>query len=246
VSCSSTSRPRRSTPTPEAEAGGSRGGAQWIPRPAEARPGGPPPWSSLHPRDRHVDLDRLVRALRATGPARLLPGEHELRRRSAVLVPLFEEDGEAWMVLTRRSQHLRTHRGEVAFPGGRQDEGEALTDTALREAQEEINLDPATVEIVGELDHLATVSSQSVIIPFVGILPGRPLDLEPNPEEVDLILTLPVRDLLDEETFREELWHFGGMDRPMQFFDLVGDTIWGATARILHELLLLVLAEPRR
>lgn len=159
-------------------------------------------------------------------------------------MPVFEEEGEAWMVLTRRAQHLRNHRGEVSFPGGRQDPGEALVDTAKREAFEEIGLDPSTVEVVAELDHLVTIVGRSAIIPFVGILPARPAVLTPNPDEVELILTLPFRELLDDATYRAEIWPILGADRHMAFFDVVGDTIWGATARILHGLLALVTSTP--
>jgi 8-oxo-dGTP pyrophosphatase MutT (NUDIX family) len=181
--------------------------------------------------------------VRSAPPPRAIPHEPDSTKPpSAVLVPVFEEDGEAWMLLTRRAQHLRNHRGEVSFPGGRRDEGEALVDTAKREAFEEVGLDPATIEIVGELDHLVTFSSQAAIVPFVGVLPARPIDLRPNPDEVELVLTLPFRELLHDDTFHEEVWTFFGADRQMVFFDVVGDTIWGATARILHGLLALIVA----
>lgn len=185
----------------------------------------------------------MLRAVRAAPPPKTIPHEPDPRRPSAVLVPLFEEDGEAWLLLTRRAQHLRNHRGEVSFPGGRQDDGEALVDTARREAFEEIGLDPATVEIVGELDHLVTFTSRAAIVPYVGVLPARPIRLKPNPDEVELVLTLPMSELLHEDTFREELWHFFDDERPMYFFDVVGDTIWGATARILFELLALIVSQ---
>jgi 8-oxo-dGTP pyrophosphatase MutT (NUDIX family) len=219
-----------------------RGGGQVIPRPGDWRPGAPAPWAGLTDRERHVDVDRILRALRrAPAPQPLPPSD---RRPSAVLVPVFEEGGEAWMVLTRRAQHMRNHRGEVSFPGGRQDDGEALVDTAKREALEEIGLDPGTVEVVAELDHLFTISSGAPIVPFVGILPARPAALVPNPDEVELILTLPIRELLLDETYHGERWDLWGDDHEMAFFDVVGDTIWGATARILHNLLERVLATP--
>lgn len=221
-----------------------RGGDQVIPRPEDWKRGGPAPWGHLTPAERHVDVDRLLRALRGAPPPQGIVHEPDSTRESAVLVPVFEEDGEAWMVLTRRAQHMRNHRGEVSFPGGRKDDGEVLIDTAKREAWEEIGLEPATVEVVAELDHLLTVSSAAAIVPFVGILPARPIALRPNPDEVELILTLPLRDLLADGTYHEERWHLWGEDRPMAFFDVVGDTIWGATARILHGLLRLVTATP--
>jgi 8-oxo-dGTP pyrophosphatase MutT (NUDIX family) len=210
-----------------------------VPRPERWRPGAPPPWAGI---DLQVDVDRVLRALRAASPPAPLRWPADPTDHSAVLVPVFEEAGEAWLVLTRRAQHLRLHRGEVAFPGGRRDPGEALVDTAKREALEEIGLDPAGVEIVGELDHVTARTSQLEIVPFLGILSGRPIDLRPNADEVEAILVLPMSELLQEGTFREELWDTPEGERDIVFFEVVGDTIWGATARILHRLLELVVA----
>jgi len=155
-----------------------------------------------------------------------------------VLVGLYEEGAQTHVVLTRRSDRLRSHSGEVSFPGGGQDDGETLWETALREAHEEIGL-RAPVREMGELDHLRTVSSNSAIVPFVAELPdGRP-DLVANPAEVDAILLVPLSELLLDEVYREERWRWPhqGATRPMHFFELVGDTVWGATARVLVQLL---------
>ncbi len=160
-------------------------------------------------------------------------------RASAVLAPLYEHNGDVHVVLTRRAQHLRSHRGEVSFPGGGQDPGEDLRTTALREAHEETGLDPAVVEIIGELDHLETVTSRSFITPYVGVVSGRPT-LEPSPTEVEKILHVPLHDLLAPAVFREERWGLPPLDRPIYFFEIVGDTIWGATAFMLRNFLALV------
>ena len=158
-------------------------------------------------------------------------------RPSAVLAPLYDHGGEAWVVLTRRSADLRSHSGELSFPGGGLDPTDAdLRATALREAHEETGLDPATVEIIGELDHLSTITSGSYIVPFVGVIPGRP-ELVPNEAEVDAILHVPLAELLQPDIFREELWPLGDQARSIVFFDLVGDTLWGATAAMLRQLL---------
>jgi len=154
------------------------------------------------------------------------------------LAPLYEDgDGRAHVVLTRRTWGLRTHQGEVSFPGGRIEPDESPLDGARREAWEEIGLDPDAIEIVGELDHLATVSSGSFIVPYVGVLPGRP-ETKANPAEVDAVLHVPLAELLDPANFREEIWTFPD-DRvqPITFFELVGDTVWGATAALLRQLL---------
>lgn len=216
--------------------GASRGGPQRIPRPSASQPGPPAPWSHLTATDRVVDADRLRAMFGEIGPPVRSAREHEMARGSAVLAPIYEHGGEAHVVLTRRSAALRSHSGEVSFPGGGRDAGESLVDTARREAEEEIGLDPASVEIVGELDHLSTVTSGSFIVPFVGLLPGRP-ELVASPAEVDAILHVPLAELLDPEVYREERWHLFGADRPIYFFELYGDTVWGATAAMLRQLL---------
>jgi 8-oxo-dGTP pyrophosphatase MutT (NUDIX family) len=227
-----------------------RGGDQNIPRPHDARPGGPAPWAGLPPAARRPIVADVRAALASLGsplPSQrvLMDGPARPGRPSAVLAPIYDApvrlDGEdtvgAHVVLTRRTWGLRTHRGEVSFPGGRVEPGESPADGARREAEEEIALDPALVEIIGELDHLATVSSGSEIVPFVGALPGRPATA-PNPAEVEAVLHVPLAELLDPANFREELWTFpGGHQQPITFFELVGDTVWGATAALLRQLL---------
>ncbi len=235
--------PGEDFPPPPVPVPAGRSGDQIIPRPLTARAGGPAPWADLPPERRRLSLDDVRRALAEAGPA--LPSERELLpeidRASAVLAPLYEEDGELHVVLTRRTWNLRSHQGEVSFPGGRQDASDAdLWATGLREAHEEIALDPTSVERLGELDHLATVTSRSFIVPYVGALPGRP-QLTANPAEVSAILHVPVAELLDPANFREERWTFpGGWERPIFFFELVGDTVWGATGAMLRQLLGLV------
>ena len=130
----------------------------------------------------------------------------------------------------------------MSFPGGRQDDGdEDLWPTALREAHEEIALDPAAVERIGELDHLATVTSRSFIVPYVGALAAAGPTTVANPAEVSAVLHVPVAELLDPAIFREERWTFPwAEDRPIFFFELVGDTVWGATGAMLRQLLGLV------
>lgn len=160
-------------------------------------------------------------------------------RTSAVLVPLFPAaDGEPSVLLTRRSPRMRAHTHEVAFPGGRHDAEDAdHLVTALREAREEVNLDPTSIEIVGELDHFVTGGSQSLVYPYVGVLDGPPTGLEPNPAEVEAILQVSLRELLLDEVWREEIWTRDGMRSPVTFFELHGDTVWGATGNMLRQLL---------
>ena len=221
-----------------------RGGAQRIPRPPDAAPGAPAPWAHLPAADRAVDLATLAGRVAARGPGRPWirvgrvpePG----RRPSAVLVALYEERREPVVVLTKRATSLRANPGEIAFPGGRQDPGETPVATALREAWEETALDPALPVVIGELDHLTTVTSRAFIVPVVARLPDRP-ELVPAADEVAAVYHVPLAELLDDGVYREERWGSGPANRPVWFFELEGETVWGATAAMLRQLLVVAL-----
>lgn len=216
-----------------------RGGPQIIPRPQLWTPGRPAPWSQVGETGGLIVPDRVRSAVPPQRRGRPSPVKELGASPSAVLVPLYEHDDEPHVVLTRRSQSLRTHKGEVSFPGGRADPGETYVEAALREAHEEVRLDPASVEPLGELDHLTTVTRKAYIVPVVGLIHGRP-ELERNPAEVDAVLHVPLSELMSPEVFREERWGHGESSRPVYFFELVGDTVWGATAALLRQLLALL------
>lgn len=166
-----------------------------------------------------------------------LPG-----RAAAVLAALFEEDGEARVLLTRRASHLRSHTHEVSFPGGRLDDGETPVDAALREAREEIALDTSAIDVIGTLTPIATMAATAGITPVVAFLPERPT-VEANPNEVEFVFDIALAGLLADGVFEEERWDTPwGDDRQINFFYLSHDIVWGATARILRELLELVTA----
>ena len=156
---------------------------------------------------------------------------------AAVLVPLLAVDGEPSLLFTRRSNLLPHHQGQIAFPGGGHDpEDPDLAATALREAQEEIGLDPAHVRLLGPLDDLETVATRFVITPFVGVVP-HPYAFRPSPDEVDLIFTVPLGRLESPDALRRELWDFGGRKVPIDVYVVDGHVIWGATQRITQNLL---------
>ena len=226
-------------------AGPVRGGPQEIPRPVDHAPGRLAPWAHLDPSDRRPSLATVRQRVEAFGPALRNDDQGGARsvmggaRSSAVLAALYDSDGGPTIVLTRRAQHLRSHRGEVSFPGGRQEPGETLVEAALRESREEVGLPREGLEVIGEIDHLSTFSSRSAIAPFVALVDHAP-ELQPNPSEVERILRVPLAELLLPEVFCEERWRLPSADRPIYFFELVGDTIWGATARMLRQLLAIV------
>jgi 8-oxo-dGTP pyrophosphatase MutT (NUDIX family) len=157
-------------------------------------------------------------------------------RTSAVLVLLADGPDGAEVLLTRRSEALPSHRGEVSFPGGRIDAGESIEAAALREAEEEVALDPRTVQLCGRLDPIATMVTRNHIVPVVGSVEQLPV-LTPSEYEVDRIFWVSLVELAGHETFREELWPMADGHRPVFFFELSDETIWGATARVLHQLL---------
>jgi 8-oxo-dGTP pyrophosphatase MutT (NUDIX family) len=167
---------------------------------------------------------------------------------AGVLGVLFEERGEARLVLTRRSTGLRTHQGQVSFPGGRLEPGEDAVAAALREAFEEVDLDPSLVTTVGWLHPVLTMVSSSFILPVLATVDGRP-DLVASPSEVERIFDVSLAELADPEVFHEERWRIPGRaiagtednSFPVWFFEVAGELIWGATARMLHELLTVVL-----
>lgn len=157
------------------------------------------------------------------------------RTEAAVLVSVFDHPERTGLVFTERRADLRRHAGEVSFPGGRRDHaGEPLVETALREAHEEIGLDPSAVEVVGALPPVSTMVTSFKVHPFVGLIPAQ-VAMRPSPEEVEAILMLRVEELHAGYAMRR-LVRRGVPFRTATY--AVGEhLIWGATARIVGELL---------
>ncbi len=201
--------------------------------------GGAAPWAAIPGAERSIDLGGIVDALERRRPPQVVGAVPEDARDSAVLCLLYEEDGEPHVVLTRRSPKMRHHAHEVAFPGGRKDDADLdLWSTAIREAEEEVALDASTITRVGALDSFVTVGSRTLVTPYVAVTDRRPL-LVASPDEVELVRHVALRELLLDEVWREEIWplrHFGA-PRAITFFELEGDTVWGATGAMLRQLL---------
>jgi 8-oxo-dGTP pyrophosphatase MutT (NUDIX family) len=154
---------------------------------------------------------------------------------AAVLVPIFERDGDLHLVYIRRSDHVASHRGQVAFPGGRVDPTDStLLDTALREAQEEVAIDPATVDVLGAFPVMSTLTSGIIVAPFAGIIPAS-TDLKPCPMEVAEIFAVPLSALTDKRYRGEYQWSENRSKFPAILYG--GQTIWGLTLRITENLL---------
>jgi 8-oxo-dGTP pyrophosphatase MutT (NUDIX family) len=158
------------------------------------------------------------------------------RTPSAVLVPIYYREGQCHILFTRRTNNVKEHKGQISFPGGARQNGESLLDTALRESREEIGLDPADVEILGELDDTLTFVSNYVVTPFVGVIPW-PNSLKVDGWEASEIIETPIVALLDEGSCEYKKEVFDGKPVTSFFYHYNGDVIWGATARILHQFL---------
>jgi 8-oxo-dGTP pyrophosphatase MutT (NUDIX family) len=155
-------------------------------------------------------------------------------RLAAVLVPLIEAPRPS-LVFTRRAADLSRHAGEISFPGGLQDPGETLAETALREAREEVDLDPAAVELLGALPSVHTHVSAILVVPFVGMLASPPV-LTHSEGEIAEVLTFPIG-RLDGAESAMELARDGGRVWRGWAYELEGSLIWGATGKMLHDLL---------
>ena len=154
---------------------------------------------------------------------------------AAVLLPMYGWPDRPGLVFTERRSDLRRHAGEISFPGGRQDEpDEDLRSTALREAQEEIGLDPAQVELVGALPPIGTYVTSYKVHPFVGLIPEG-LPLRPNPAEVETVLAFELEKLRGAYAMRRLVRR--GVPFRTPTYEVDGHMIWGATGRILRDLL---------
>jgi 8-oxo-dGTP pyrophosphatase MutT (NUDIX family) len=154
---------------------------------------------------------------------------------AAVLIPIFGHPEQPGLVFTERRADLRRHAGEISFPGGRQnDPAEDLMATALREAEEEIGLDPSHVEVIGALPPVGTFVTGYKVHPFVGLIP-EDLSFRPSPSEVAAILLFPLEELRAGFAMRRLVRRGVPIRTPTY---VIGEhMIWGATARILGELL---------
>jgi 8-oxo-dGTP pyrophosphatase MutT (NUDIX family) len=162
-----------------------------------------------------------------------------------VLILLYPHRDRLHLVLTRRSQRLAKHRGQISLPGGAREAGDPdLWHTALREAEEEVNLSPAEVRCEAELSRLYIPASHFEVHPFVGYNALRP-DFVANQREVAEVIEMPLAVLLDPQAKREEDWVWKGREMVVPFYQYGRHVIWGATAMILSELQVLLEREGR-
>jgi len=155
---------------------------------------------------------------------------------AAVLLPIYYKQGQYYILLTKRTEKVKEHKGQISFPGGAYQEGDGtLMNAALRECAEEVGLAP-NVEVLGELDDVATLTSSYVISPFVALIPC-PYSLKVNRWEIEEIIEVPIPALLGKGCMRQDTEIIDGETVTSYCYYYQGRVIWGATARILNQFL---------
>jgi 8-oxo-dGTP pyrophosphatase MutT (NUDIX family) len=156
---------------------------------------------------------------------------------AAVLIPIFCKEGEYHILFTQRTDQVPHHKGQISFPGGARSETDAtLQDTALRESWEEIGLKAKDAEVVGELDDTPTATSNYNISPFAAFIP-YPYKFVLSPYEISDIFSIPVSELLQKTHRKKERYIFGSQVFIGYSYAHEGRVIWGATAKIVQQLL---------
>lgn len=171
------------------------------------------------------------------GPnSRPIPEDQTGLRTGAVLLLLYARHNDIYLVLTKRRADLHNHAGQISFPGGRQDEAETLLATALRETEEEIGIPTTAVTTLGQLTTIYIPPSGFIVHPFVGWYQnGSEPEFMPSVWEVDQIIEVPLKTLLDPETAVQEPWDFKGHKVIVPYFAIEEHKVWGATAIMLSE-----------
>jgi 8-oxo-dGTP pyrophosphatase MutT (NUDIX family) len=183
-----------------------------------------------------VPVKEFRNLLRAYRPNRIELSEYPDFTPAAVLVPLFESEDGLSIILTKRTDSVDTHKGQIAFPGGMKDETDVdLTATALRETQEELGIDSMHIDVLGTLDE-HPVPSGFIITPVVAFLDHIP-KITPHSAEVAEVFDIPLSFFANDNHCRMEEREFRGVVRKVWFYSFGKHTIWGATAAIIRNLL---------
>ena len=176
--------------------------------------------------------EQVLAKLSSLHPRMLTAG---FSREAAVLILIFERDGEPHFLLTRRTEGVETHKGQISFPGGMRQDDEPLEQTALRETFEEIGIDRARIEILGRFHDYISVTEYRVS-PFVGLI-EEPFVVMPQPSEVAEVLSVPFHVFHDPSRLRIEQLQRTGRIVNVYFYSYQSHTVWGLTARIIRDFL---------
>ena len=180
-----------------------------------------------------LDRNRLASHLQAF-PKQTIPTDS--LRPAAVLVPLYQRDGRDYLLFTERTAYLENHAGEISFPGGGHNIGDAdLSATARRETEEELGIARAQIEVLGRLDDFYSIHGYHVV-PFVGTIPNAD-NLQLDPFEIAAVFEAPLDHFRDPAIHRVEDWQHLGRTHLVDFYQYEQHVIWGLTAAILRQFL---------
>ncbi|HCX22463.1 MAG: coenzyme A pyrophosphatase [Flammeovirgaceae bacterium] len=173
---------------------------------------------------------------RIPGGSRVKFKYSEEPRKGAVLILLYEYADQIWFPLIQRPQYEGVHSGQIALPGGRhEEEDNDLVATAIREAKEEVGVDPESIEVIGQLSEFMVTASNHLVLPVIGFTTNKP-NFIPDPYEVDEVIEASLDELLDETFIKEtQITTSGGYRLHSPYFDVKGKVVWGATAMMLSE-----------
>jgi len=191
--------------------------------------------------DLHTFKERLGGLLNSRKPKMIEDPKGDYAH-SSVLLPFFIKDNQYWLLLIRRADTLQYHSGEISFPGGMVEEGDLnLVTTAKRETFEEVGVLEDDIEIVGPLDDVSTLTSNFIIHPLIGIIPF-PYSFRINSQEVSYIIEIPLNFFLNSPNLQYVSINYKGDTFKTPAFDYEGAIIWGATERIIENLISLIKA----
>ena len=178
------------------------------------------------------DFEKIRKALADHNPLK----NSFVRKRASVLIPLLESEGEIFLMLTRRSNKMRSHPGQVSFPGGKQDScDEESMHTALRETYEEIGLPREKVDVVGMLDQILSLHYY-LVTPYIGLIPSDFVPL-PNADEIESVFKVPLAFFMKSENHWSEEKKILSFPVLVHHFEYQGYDIWGLTAKLIFRLL---------
>ena len=186
-----------------------------------------------------IDQGEIIAKLRAAlaNNSHTVSGEIAPRVLAAVLVPFCYADGEWHLLFTKRTNGVAKHQGEISFPGGAAEDGDLdLIETAVREACEEIGICRESIDVIGVMDPITTVSNYCVL-PVVGVVQW-PIELKPNPSEVEDVILIPVSWLKNGKNWRIEPFYYApGKSKPViHYEDYKGEHLWGITAGLAQKI----------
>ena len=182
-----------------------------------------------------IFYNKISQLLNSRTPRKL---EQHHEGRAAVLVPIFQREDDYFFLLTQRTHTVETHKGQISFPGGVAESNETLSRTALRETWEEIGLAADRIEVLGEFDEYLSVTGL-IVTPFLARI-DCPFALNPNPNEVEQILQVPLSLFRNESCLRVEIRRRFDRDLPVYFYNFQGRDVWGLTAQIIRDFILLL------